>query len=253
MLPTRPVLPLALSFVVAAGAACSAPAELSPALRARPLPERRAAQDEYVGFPPDIPPVRRPDARWAAPTLLQGFVGYSDYTHVVLDGSSGPVNGHDGALDTLPLIGGGAQCKLAGQAVDLGLEGLLSFSGRANATAFAVGGGGAVIAVDVDLLLFELYGGPFASVFLGDKVRVYAAGGPLAQFANYDSNDASIDDSGSGFGVGLYARTGLELRLPSGTWVGAGVRWSDSEIDLGSAGDLEIEGFQVLITVSRWN
>lgn len=251
MLPTRLALPLAL----ATGAACSAPADLSPALRARPLPEpeRPATQDGYAGFPPDVAPVRRPDARWLTPTLLQGFVGASEYSHVVVDGGSGPVNGHDGDLDTLPLIGGGAQCKLTGRAVDLGLEGLFSFSGRANATAFAVGGGGAVVVLDVDLFLLELYGGPFASVFLGDKVRVYAAGGPLAQFADWDSNDASIDDGGSGFGVGLYARTGLELRLPSGTWVGAGVRWSDSEIDLGRAGDLDIEGFQVLITVSRWN
>ena len=34
--------------------------------------------------------------------------------------------------------------------------------------------------------------------------------------------------------------------------IGIGARWSDSEIDLGgSLGDLEIEGLQGLITVSR--
>lgn len=233
--------------------ACSAPRERTVGLRAERPPERHAPQDPRVELPPELAPLEGTRSRWVTPTLLQGFVGFSEYSRVAVEGGSGPVNGQDGDLDRLPLIGGGAQVKLGGRRVDVGLEGLFSFSGRANATAFAVGGGGAVVVLDVDLFVLDLYGGPFASVFLGDKARVYAAGGPLAQFADYDSNDVSIDGSGSGFGVGLYARAGLELRLPSNTWVGAGVRWSDSEVDLGTAGDLEIEGLQFLITVSRWN
>ena len=81
----------------------------------------------------------------------------------------------EGELDQLPLLGGGGQWKLGGRRVDLGLEGLLGLSGRADAEAFAIGGGGAAVAVDVDLLLIDVYGGPFASMFLGDKLRVYAA------------------------------------------------------------------------------
>ena len=114
--------------------------------------------------------------------LMQGFIGFSGFERVAVE-DSGPVSidGDDGELDELPLIGGGAQWKVGGRRIDLGLEGLLSFAGRADAEAFVIGGGGGAVAVDVDLLLFDLYGGPFASVFLGEKLRLYGAAGPLMQ------------------------------------------------------------------------
>ena len=158
----------------------------------------------------------------------------------------------DGDLDELPVIGGGAQWKLGGERVDFGLEGLMSFSWRANAEAFVIGGGGAAVAVDVDISLFELYGGPFASLFLGDKLRLHGAAGPILQFADYEQEGGGLADDGSGFGAGWYARTGLEFVLPARTLLGFGVRWSDSTVDLGSGlGDLELEGLQAVVTVSR--
>ncbi|TAH36002.1 MAG: hypothetical protein EYC70_12200 [Planctomycetota bacterium] len=202
---------------------------------------------------PDERPIqRRPGMDWqVGQALLQGFVGWSAFTDVEVDGGTTDVDGDSGDLDSIPLIGGGGQFKLGGERLDFGLEGLLSLGGRANATAFAAGGGGAAVAVDVDLLLFELYGGPFASMFLGEKLRVYAAGGPLMQFAEYDQQGGTFDNDGSGFGAGFYARTGLEFVLPSRTLVGFGVRWSDSSVDLsGGLGDLEIQGLEALITVS---
>ena len=67
----------------------------------------------------------------------------------------------------LPVLGGGAQWKLAGERLDLGLEALLSFSSRSNLQAFSSSGGTTTVAFDVDLLLVELYGGPFVSKFIG--------------------------------------------------------------------------------------
>lgn len=185
--------------------------------------------------------------------LMQGFLGVSFYDEVTREGGgTADVDGDSGDLDELPLIGGGAQFKLGGERLDYGLEAFFSLEGRANAAAFAVGGGGAVVAVDVDLLIVDVYGGPFVSTFLGDKLRAYAGAGPLIQFANYDQDIDSDTDSGSGFGTGWYARTGLELVLPSRTMIGLGVRWSDSTIDLGGdLGDLDIEGLQAVLTVSR--
>ena len=150
--------------------------------------------------------------------MMQGFLGANLFQHVEVD-TDGPthVDGDRGDLDELPLIGGGAQWKIGGDRIDWGLEGMLSFAWRSDATAFVVGGGGAAVAVDVDLLIFELYGGPFASVFLGDKLRLYGAAGPLLQWANYDQSGA-LGDDGSGFGTGVYARTGLECAIAaSGT------------------------------------
>lgn len=190
---------------------------------------------------------------WApGQALLQGFLGFTTFEHVSADGNGTTIDGDEGDLDSLPLIGGGGQWKFGGERLDFGLEGMLSFSGKANAVAFAAGGGGAAIAVDVDLLLFDLYGGPFVSLFLGDRLRLYGAAGPLLEWAQWDQTGNALDAGGSGFGVGAYARTGFELALPSRTLVGFGVRWSDTTVDLGrELGDLEVDGLQLLFTVSR--
>lgn len=187
--------------------------------------------------------------------LFQGFFGASLLDQVdVVQGGDILIDGDDGSLDQLPVIGGGAQWKLAGDDVDVGLEGMFSFSGRANAEAFAAGGGGLVVAVDVDLLLIDVYGGPFVSLDIGDTTRIYFAGGPVMQFADWDQElDDDTEEEGDGFGTGFYARTGLEFQIPSGDFIGFGVRWSDTTVDLsGGLGDLEMEGVQIVFTVSRW-
>jgi len=225
---------------------------MAPALRASREP---VAEPQTSPRPPQqpIPMERRPRSFDWQPrqALMQGFFGVTEFQDISVDNGAGHV---DDDLDELPVIGGGAQWKLGGERIDLGLEGMLSFSWSSDAAAFVVGGGGAAVAVDVDLLVFELYGGPFASLFLGDKVRLYGAAGPLMQWANYDQNDHDdvFDEDGSGFGYGYYARTGLEFALDPHTFLGFGVRWSDSSVDLGSSlGDLEIDGLQAVITVSR--
>jgi hypothetical protein len=211
-----------------------------------------------TGIPPPPPPQgmpvppRRPQWR-DGQLVLQGFFGVNEYENFERTGGGTPnVDGSDEDASELPVLGGGGQWKLAGRNIDFGMELMFSFAWRANATAFAVGGGGAAIAVDVDTFTTELYGGPFANIFLGDKARVYASVGPLLQWASYDQESALdvIDDSGSGFGTGYYARTGIEFAMGRGTMIGLGVRWSESEVDLGSAGDLEFDGIQWALTVT---
>jgi len=187
--------------------------------------------------------------RWrTGQAMMQGFFGLSEMSTVDVGGS---VDGDDGDLDQMPVIGGGGQWKLGGDRIDFGLEGMLSFAGRANAEAFVAGGSGAAIAVDVDMLVFDLYGGPFVSTFVGNKLRFYGAAGPLMQFVEYDQTGASLDQDGEGFGSGWYARAGFEIALPSRSFVGMGVRWSDTSVDLGNAvGDLEMNGIQIFVSLS---
>lgn len=184
-------------------------------------------------------------------TLLQGYLGAVKYTTVERHGGSAPpTDGADDDLSQLPVIGGGGQWKLAGDRLDLGFEGLIGFGWRAGATAFVSGGGGAAVAVDVDLSVLDLYGGPFASVMLGDAVRAYGGAGPLMQWAWYEQGGAYAG-SGSGFGLGYYARAGLEMMVGSGSLVGIGARWSDSTVDLsGDQGDLDLAGVQVMFTMA---
>jgi len=182
-------------------------------------------------------------------TLLQGYFGVSDYRKVRVDAIGAPDVESDDAQ--LPLIGGGAQLKLGGGRLDAGLEGMISFTSRADIAAFAASGSGAVVAVDVDLLLVDLYGGPFLSVFLGDRLRVYAATGPLMEWASYGQSGNGADDEGTGFGTGAYARGGLEWVLGPDVMLGFGLRWSDSTVDLGQMGDMELDGVQYMVTLSR--
>lgn len=231
--------------------ACAAPA--GRALLGPAEPARAPSSAQATVRPEPRPSERRPQLDWQpGQALLQGFFGASLFEHVsVDDGGTGPVDGDDGELDEIPVIGGGGQWKLGGERVDLGLEGLMSFAWRGDAEAFVIGGGAAV-AIDVDLFLFELFGGPFASMFLGDKLRLYGGAGPLMQWADYSQSGSGLADDGSGFGVGWYARTGLEFLLPSRALLGFGVRWSDTTVDLGgNLGDLELEGLQAVLTVSR--
>jgi hypothetical protein len=129
---------------------------------------------------------------------------------------------------------------------------MLSFGWQSNATAIAAGGGGAAVIVDVGLFVFDLYGGPFLSKFIGDKVRVYVSGGPLLEWVNYDQDSLAFGGSGSGFGVGGYARTGIEFIVSPHMMVGLGLRWSKSTVDLNNnLGNLDLQGFQTVLTVTQ--
>lgn len=181
---------------------------------------------------------------------MQGFLGVSFFDQVTLDRSSlPPIDIDEDELD-LPLVGGGGQLKLAGRRLDFGLEGLLSIGWRSDVQAFSTGGGGATIVLDVNMLLLELYGGPFLSAFLGDRVRVYVGAGPLVEWLDFEEQeDLDPEASSSGFGVGGYARTGIEFLLPSRMLVGFGARYSDATVDLSDDfGDIDVEGIQVYAT-----
>lgn len=211
-----------------------------------------APAQQYGVPPPVVPPTGRPSWR-EGQTVMQGFFGISFYNKVEREGGNTPdVEGESSGLDQMPVLGGGGQWKLGGESVDYGLELLFSMEGRGNASAFAVGGGGATIAVDVDMFVLDFYGGPFISKFLGDKLRWYLGAGPMMQWADYDQHSNVFHDSGSGFGFGGYARTGFEMVLPSRTMIGLGVIWLDTKVDMDSSlGNLNIEGYQVFFSVSR--
>lgn len=214
-----------------------------------------STQSSYSSPTPPSQPKPPRKVEWdKGQALMQGFFGATFFEHVSVDGDNGnEVDGDDGDLDQMPLIGGGAQWKLGGDRIDMGAELMFALSGRADAAAFVVGGSGAAVAIDVDMLLVEIYGGPFISKMLGDKIRVYGAAGPVMQFANYHQSGNGFIDDGDGFGTGWYARTGLEFELASRTLLGFGVRWSDTSVDLGGdLGDLEVDGMQAFVSVSRW-
>ncbi len=182
---------------------------------------------------------------------MQGYLGVGLYEASAKGGAFSSLQDEDA---TFPSLGGGGQWKLGGDKIDFGLEALLGFSWEAGATGFAAGSGGAAVFVEFDLLLFDLYGGPFVNVFLGDQMRLYAGAGPLLQWAFYDQDSSILAASGdgSGFGFGYYARTGFEFEVAKGNMLGFGARWSESEVDLdGNLSDLQVDGLLFVLTLSQ--
>jgi len=186
--------------------------------------------------------------RWPG-VVFQGYFGAAFYE---LEGEGATAQEAD---STFPTIGGGAQWNFVGEdAFRLGLEGLLGFGWQSNISAFSSAGGGATVAVNVDLLVIDLFGGPFASMFLGDNVRVYGGAGPLMQWATYDQDGPTSQTSGEGdgFGFGYYARTGIDIAITPNNMIGFGVRWSDSTVDLsGGINDVDVSGLLAMITVTQ--
>lgn len=212
----------------------------------------RARAQEYRS-PSGRPPRPAPQGplQWQeGQALLQGFVGVADAQKVERTDDPESVEGGSD-FDAIPVIGGGGQWKLGGDRVDMGLEGMLTLGGRANGGAIYVGSGGGAVAVSLDLFTLDVYGGPFASIFLGEKLRLYGSLGPVMQWASY--HQSGVDrGSGSGFGYGWYTRAGLEFRLDRDTQIGVGARWADTKASLSdSRGDLDIEGTTFFVSLSR--
>jgi hypothetical protein len=227
-------------------------AVLAPSIQDRTVTDYRL--DRETGEELEVFRIER-DGWRKGDLAFQGFLGASLYETVERTGGGSPdVDGSGEEASELPVIGGGGLWKLGGGSVDFGLEGMFSFSGRVDALAFAGGGMGGAIAVEVDMFLVDVYGGPFVNLFLDEDSRVYVAAGPLMQWADFtqESETLGIDDSGEGFGTGFYARTGIEFRLGEDSMIGFGCRWADSSVDLdGGLGTLDLDGFQFVLTVTR--
>ena len=249
---TAPTLPEA-TFAAVEAAVDSAP-ELAPATTTRLVGPRATSGPQTNWMDDPYAPQRRKPRRWRnGEALLQGYLGVTSVQDFRRVGGQEDLETEGASINQWPIIGGGAQWKLAGERVDFGLEALMSLGGRANGGAFIAGGGGAAVAVSLDLFILEFFGGPFLSIPLGERFRVYGGLGPLIQFVQYhqSSEFPSINGSSRGFGVGGYVRGGFEVKTSSDSAIGLGVRWYDSKIDLNSKfGDLELQVVEAMLTFS---
>jgi hypothetical protein len=165
-------------------------------------------------------------------------------------------------LSLIPQIGGAWSTLPRGNRwVQFGLETTLLFGFQADDINYLVAGGnGLHVSVDVSMWMVDFSGGAYLNCFIGRNrnLRAYLAAGPQLIYAEYDAqrdydSDAWDDeeDEESAFGVGAYARAGLEFRLYAYGMLGAGVRanWADLDFtDVGGSSDLTGLGGYVTFT-----
>lgn len=191
--------------------------------------------------------------RWErGESLLQLRGDITGYGTFERSGPDGVYDGSGEEIGTLLGAGAGLQWKLADGPVALGLEGMFDVSSRHSGAGLYTPAGGATSEELGDLDLLDVYGGPMASVFVGNSLRVYGAAGPLVQVGFYDQSSPAGDDLGdSGFGLGWYVRAGAEARFGQSLLGGIGVRHAGSTLDLGGdLGDLELAGTTFFVSVS---
>ncbi|MEW6747757.1 MAG: hypothetical protein AB1486_33940 [Planctomycetota bacterium] len=210
-------------------------------------------------------PSKEDEWRWEDHTAVQVLLGAAflgdDDLEFESRSSTDPSLKAETDLSTMPLIGAFGQLPFAGSQTQVGMEAGLLFSWwRDSARVVAAGGGTAFVELDTSLVLFDFSAGAYVSSVLWDKLRVYAGAGPLLMFGYLDSEDeqgdaagsVSVDETDSTFGVGGYARTGIELRLPDRSFIGLGMRWLRTELDFSSdLEEVDIDGLQFGLTYTK--
>ena len=193
---------------------------------------------------------------FSAGTYVSGIVGVTDVTALNLELDSDFGTTVDDNELTLPWIAASLQVPVVKKKVEVGYEAGFSLGWQSDRNAIVIDTGTVLITADNDLRLFDISGGLFVATTIFDRLRLYGGAGPLAQFGRVDlelgqdiNGDGSVAESG--FGVGYYARTGIDLALAGSTSVGIVVRWVDSKLDFGSRFEkLDIEALQYGIAVT---
>ncbi|WP_372807436.1 hypothetical protein [Pontiella sp.] len=197
---------------------------------------------------------------WSENYTVQALLGVVKYDHFTVDApdSADPVQID---VSSMPQLGGAWTTVPKGNRLQFGLEATFLLGFRFDKINYlAAGGSGLYVSLSTSMWMFDLSGGGYASLFLdpGRKVRIYVGGGPLMGFADYrakqdykNSSLATETTSETAFGIGLYARTGIEFRIHDRGMLGAGVRSNWSNVDFTEVGgSSDLAGFAGFVTYS---
>ncbi len=192
---------------------------------------------------------------WDQNYTAAGLLGAVQYEDLKFDA---PASGGAEQIDVslLPQLGGAwTTSPQPDQRFQYGLECSFLLGFRFDKLNYAyLGGGGAYISISTSMWMFDLAGGGYASFFLDQdrRFRVYAGSGPLMLYANYrseqtyDDGTPTEDLNESVFGIGWYARTGIEFRVHEKGMLGLGARASWARADFSEInGSSEVDGLAV--------
>jgi hypothetical protein len=192
---------------------------------------------------------------WDENYTVQALLGAVQFENLKFDVSDSAESAEID-LSLIPQLGGAWGTMPKGNRFQYGLECsfLLGFMVD-KINYLSAGGSGLYVSISTSMWMFDLAGGPYANLFLdkNNKLRLYGGVGPLMTYADYqadkDYNDSTPNEnsSESAFGIGVYARTGIEFRVHERGMLGLGARgtWAHVDVsDVGGSSDLVgIAGF----------
>ena len=183
---------------------------------------------------------------WDYNYTVQALLGAVQFENLKFTDDSGSGDASEIDVSLLPQLGAAWGTRPKGDRFQYGLETSFLLGFQFDKVNFAsVGGSGLYVSISTSMWMFDLAGGPYASLFLdkNKRVRLYAAGGPLMVYADYRSDREETGNGGgsyknheSVFGIGLYARAGFEFRLYEQGMLGLGARGTWSNVDFSEVG-----------------
>ena len=118
-------------------------------------------------------------------------------------------------------------------------------------------GGTVAVEVDIDSIMVDYFFGGYLGFQPAKWLRIYAGAGPLIIWASRDTETEATDaepprsDSESGWGVGLYARAGVDILFTETFGINAGARVTETTLSLDdTSGDVDLEGWQYYVGMS---
>ena len=155
----------------------------------------------------------------------------------------------------MPIFGVDAQKSLGGKIFTYGFETGALFSIDSDIRHFSAssgsGGGKAAVSVELNSFLIDYFAGGYLSFEPAKWLRLSVGAGPLLIWSQWETDpeastaDDAADQSDSGFGVGVYARAGLDLFVTETVGLTLGARINETTLRLQYATvEVEVEGWQ---------
>ena len=181
---------------------------------------------------------------WEENYTVQGLLGAVKYENLKF---TPPDATEETTVDisALPQFGGAWGTLPKGERFQYGLECSFLMGIRFDSVNYLyAGGGGLYVSLSTSMWMFDIAGGPYANLFLDKarKVRLYGGVGPLMTYADYrtesdfEGSRPSESNSESVFGLGVYARAGVEFRVHRYGMLGLGARGTWSNVDFTEVG-----------------
>jgi len=155
----------------------------------------------------------------------------------------------------ITLFGAAAQGPFFGNTAQAGIETGLLLNWESETRAFAVSGGGGggslAVALHINQFLVDYSFGGYVSLQPIKWLRLYIGAGPLLIYGSRETEETdpatsqTEKKSESGFGAGVYGRTGIDLIFADKFMLGAGIRGTRSSLTFNDAdGKVDVEGWQ---------